>query len=151
MKPRKIVLPSIHKATEDPNSLRIIVNGEDTGGKMSILEQTYFHGETVLPHNHTRESHLVEVLHGSFRFDFPDSSIEMSARELVNIPDGLWHGFTALQKVNILRVYIYPAGLEELFLKLQNDSGKSKLRVDELISQYGTERDPNVRLGKRKY
>ena len=112
MEKRKIALPDIEYASQHPESLRVVLIGKDTKGHLSIIEQTYSKGEEVLPHNHTRESHLVEVLRGRFRFDFPGAEVVLTPRELINIPDGLWHGFRALDDINILWVYIYPAGLE---------------------------------------
>lgn len=93
-----------------------------------------------MPHNHTRESHLVEVLSGRFRFDFVSAEVVLSPRELFNIPDGLWHGFRALDDINILRVYIYPAGLEALFAAMNENPEMHKDEVNRLVKEFGIER-----------
>lgn len=140
MEKRKIALPDIEYASQHPESLRVVLIGKDTKGHLSIIEQTYSKGEEVLPHNHTRESHLVEVLRGRFRFDFPGAEVVLTPRELINIPDGLWHGFKALDEINILRVYIYPAGLEALFAAMDENPEMHKDEVNRLVTEFGIER-----------
>lgn len=140
MEKRKITLPNIEHASQHPESLRVVLTGKDTKGHLSIIEQTYSKGEEVLPHNHTRESHLVEVLLGVFRFDFPGAEVVLTPRELINIHDGLWHGFRALDDINILRVYIYPAGLEALFTAMGENPEMHKDEVNRLVTEFGIER-----------
>lgn len=140
MQARRITLPDLDVERQHPEALRIVLTGNETSGHLAIIEQSYAKGDEVPQHNHTRESHLVEVLRGSFRFKFQDSQIIVTERELINISDGLWHGFTALDEVNVLRVYIYPAGLEELFRKLEANPKMSKEEADALVGKFGIER-----------
>jgi quercetin dioxygenase-like cupin family protein len=136
----KIILPDIEYASQNPENLRVVLPGKDTKGHFSIVEQTYSQGENVLPHNHTRESHLVEVLLGRFRFDFPGTEVVLTPRQLINISDGSWHGFSALDDINILRVYIYPAGLEDLFTATKENPEMQKDEINRLVTKFGIER-----------
>lgn len=140
MEKRKITLPNIEHASQHPESLRVVLTGKDTNGHLSIIEQTYSKGEEILRHNHTRESHLVEVIRGIFRFDFPGTEVVLTPRELINIPYGLWHGFKAIDDINILRIYIYPAGLEDLFIAIDKDPDMHKDEVNRLVTEFGIER-----------
>jgi mannose-6-phosphate isomerase-like protein (cupin superfamily) len=60
-----------------------------------------FQGEFVW-HHHAEEDELFLVLQGSFRMEFRDRSVELSAGEFLVVPRGIEHRPVALEEVAVL-------------------------------------------------
>ena len=79
--------------------------GELNGQHVKLAK---FQGEFVW-HAHEHEDELFLVLHGSFRMDFRDRSVEVREGEFLIVPKGVEHRPVAAEEVHIL--LFEPAGI----------------------------------------
>ncbi|MGI9120255.1 MAG: cupin domain-containing protein [Acidimicrobiales bacterium] len=99
---------------------RFMIDGKDTGKRLSVVEHTIAPGVLAGPmHLHTREDEYSYVLEGRFGARLGDEEVHAEAGDLVFKPRGHWHTFwnPGDTPTRILEI-ITPSGLEDLFREL---------------------------------
>ncbi len=117
------------------------IDGEDTGGALSIVEHPVEVGAFVLPHMHTREDEISIVLEGELGFRSEDQEVVLGPGGYIIKPHGevhaMWNaGDTPARMIEV----ITPPGFEEFFRGIadMNEAGPPDLsRVGELAERYG--------------
>jgi quercetin dioxygenase-like cupin family protein len=95
------------------------LNGEDTGGSVSIVEHPFEIGALVPPHIHTREDEYSIVLEGEIGFRSGDREVVLGAGGYITKPrnemHAMWNaGSTPARMIEV----ISPAGFERFFAEL---------------------------------
>lgn len=95
------------------------IDGEDTGGALSIVEHTFAVGSLVPPHIHTLEDEYSIVLEGEIGFRSEDQEAVLGAGGYIIKPraevHAMWNaGSTPARMIEI----IAPAGFERFFREL---------------------------------
>lgn len=98
---------------------RVLVTGEETGGKYAMLEVLVPPGGGPPPHVHSREEEGFYVLKGEITFDVDGERAVATAGTFANMPIGTLHSFKneSGQPATML-ISVAPAGLEQMFLEL---------------------------------
>jgi quercetin dioxygenase-like cupin family protein len=116
------------------------IDGEDSGGALSIVEHPFEVGALVPPHVHTREDEFSIVLEGEIGFRSEDQEVVLGPGGYIVKPRGevhaMWNaGKTPARMIEV----ISPAGFESLFREFADltDSGPPAMdAVQELASRY---------------
>ncbi len=92
------------------------IDGEDTGGALSIVEHTFAVGALVPPHIHTLEDEYSIVLEGEIGFRSEDQEAVLGAGGYIVKPRGEVHAMwnAASTPARMIEV-ISPAGFERFF------------------------------------
>ena len=95
------------------------IDGEDTGGALSIVEHPFAVGALVPPHLHTREDEFSIVIEGEIGFRSEDQEVVLGAGGYIIKPRGqvhaMWNaGSTPARMIEV----ISPAGFEGFFREL---------------------------------
>lgn len=95
------------------------IDGEDTGGALSIVEHTFAVGALVPPHIHTLEDEYSIVLEGEIGFRSEDQEVVLGAGGYIIKPraevHAMWNaGSTPARMIEI----IAPSGFERFFREL---------------------------------
>ena len=117
------------------------IDGEDTGGALSIVEHPFDVGALVRPHVHTREDEISIVLEGRIGFRSEDQEVVLDPGGYIIKPrnqvHAMWNaGDTPARMIEI----ISPAGFEGFFRGFAdlNDAGPIDLaEVAELAAAHG--------------
>jgi mannose-6-phosphate isomerase-like protein (cupin superfamily) len=123
---------------------RFMIDGKDTGGRLSVVEHTVAPLVLAGPvHIHTREDEYSYVLEGRLGALLGDEEVFAEGGDLVFKPRGQWHTFWNPGDVQtrILEI-ITPAGLEDLFRELGAAGGElDPATLPALAARYGCEVD----------
>jgi quercetin dioxygenase-like cupin family protein len=89
------------------------IDGEDTGGAVSIVEQPFEVGALVPPHSHTREDEVTVVVEGQVGFRSGDKEVVLGPGGYIVKPRGEVHAMWNAGKspARIIEI-ITPAGFE---------------------------------------
>jgi quercetin dioxygenase-like cupin family protein len=117
------------------------IDGEDTGGVLSVVEHPFDVGALVRPHVHTREDEISIVLEGRIGFRSEDQEVVLAPGGYIIKPrnqvHAMWNaGDTPARMIEI----ISPAGFENFFRGFAdiNDAGPiDPARVAELAAAHG--------------
>ncbi len=117
------------------------IDGEDTGGALSVVEHPFDVGALVRPHVHTQENETSIVLEGRIGFRSEDDEDVLSPGGYIIKPrnqvHAMWNaGDTPARMIEI----ISPAGFENFFRGFadMNDAGPVDLtKVAELAAAHG--------------
>jgi len=121
------------KADED--EARIIVSGNDTDGRYSLLEWTIAAAENPAesvkkdygPHLHRRCEETFLIQEGTLDFLIGDEVVTLEEGDFVRVPPGVKHGYQNVSGKSVrMLVTFTPGGLEELFLKYRSDQDDMK-------------------------
>jgi quercetin dioxygenase-like cupin family protein len=94
----------------------ILVAGQDTAGKYTLIDMHVPPGGGPPPHRHDFEE-MFTVLEGEVRATFRGETVTVKAGETVNVPANAPHSFTnASETPSRLLCLCAPAGQEEFFL-----------------------------------
>lgn len=109
---------------------RIVVSGEDTGGRYALMEWTVAANDPIPesevpdygPHLHRECEETFLIRRGSLDFLIGEKVTTVHTGDFVRVPPGTRHGYrnTSGEAVEML-VGFYPAGLEMLFVKYRTD------------------------------
>jgi quercetin dioxygenase-like cupin family protein len=136
-----------HQHTIDGINFRIILPGEHTEGKYSILEAYFPPGsETeVPPHLHSNETLIIYVMEGKFLFIYGKEAKEGSPGMLFKFEKGTVHSYKKIGQEygNLLLIYV-PAGFENFF----RDLSKSHM---ENLKKFGMNDQIMVQLLEKNY
>lgn len=129
---------------EDFRTDRFMIDGKDTGGRLSVVEHTVASRVLAGPmHLHTREDEYSYVLQGRLGALLGEEEVFAEAGDLVFKPRGEWHTFwnPGDTPTRILEI-ITPAGLEDLFRELGAPGGElDPATLPALAARYGCEVD----------
>jgi len=109
---------------------RIIVSGNDTDGRYSLLEWTVASSDIPSidekrdygPHLHQRCEETFHIQEGSLEFLIGDNVVTLNEGDFVRVPPGVKHGYQNVSGNAVkMLVTFSPGGLEELFLKYRSD------------------------------
>jgi len=92
-----------------------LLKGEDTGGKLMLMELTEWEGGGPPRHVHHREDEILYVLEGEIAVEVDGETHEARAGTLALLPRGLEHVFAVESERAKLLVMAMPAGLEGYF------------------------------------
>jgi mannose-6-phosphate isomerase-like protein (cupin superfamily) len=119
---------------------RFMIDGPDTGGRVSVVEHTVAPHVLAGPlHRHSREDEYSYVLEGRLGALLGDQEVVAEAGDLVFKPRGQWHTFwnPGATPTRILEI-ISPAGLEDLFRELGAPGGEfDPATLPALAARYG--------------
>jgi quercetin dioxygenase-like cupin family protein len=92
------------------------IEGDRTGGAVSILEHPISPGGFAVPHTHTNEDEISYVLEGTLGAEIDGEELTVEVGEYLFKPRGLKHAFwnPTDEPARIIEI-IAPAGLERLF------------------------------------
>lgn len=117
------------------------VDGQDTGGALSIVEHPFAVGALVRPHVHTREDEISIVLEGEIGFRSEDQEVVLRAGGYIIKPRNEVHAMWNAGSVPARMIEIIaPAGFEGFFRGFAdlNDAGPIDLaEVAALAGDYG--------------
>jgi quercetin dioxygenase-like cupin family protein len=123
---------------------RFMIDGADTGGRLSVVEHTLPPHVLAGPlHHHSREDEYSYVLQGRLGALLGDQEVFAEAGDLVFKPRGQWHTFWnhGDATTRILEL-ITPAGLEDLFRELGALGGElDPAALPALAARYGCQVD----------
>ena len=123
---------------------RFMINGIDTGGRLSVVEHTVAPHVLAGPlHHHTREDEYSYVLEGRLGALLGDEEVFAGPGDLVFKPRGQWHTFwnPGDTPTRVLEL-ITPAGLEDLFRELGAPGGEmDPATLPALAARYGCKLD----------
>ena len=109
---------------------RIIVSGNDTDGRYSLLEWTIAAVEKpddtdkrdYGPHLHRRCEETFHIQKGSLEFLIGNDVVTLNEGDFVRVPPGMKHGYQNVSGNDVkMLVTFTPGGFEELFLKYRSD------------------------------
>lgn len=94
------------------------LDGSQTGGAFSLIEQCYRPGGGVPLHFHTQEDAVFYIIEGHMDFRVGDSRISADAGATVLLPRGVPHASRASERGARALVTLFPAGGEKMFREL---------------------------------
>jgi quercetin dioxygenase-like cupin family protein len=95
----------------------VLLDGDDTGGALTLLEVVIPPGLGIPPHIHSREDEVFYVLSGQVEFSVAGARRAAGPGETVFGPRDVAHGFSSAQGAAML-VVVQPAGLERMLAEL---------------------------------
>jgi quercetin dioxygenase-like cupin family protein len=128
--------------------LRILADGDDTGGQLAVMEQRARRGFSPPRHVHHREDTAVVVLDGTITVVLGDQRSQAVAGDLVWLPRGIPHTFRVDSDVVRQLELITPAGFERFHVDTSEPAGSRDLppptnpdipRLLDAIGSYGAE------------
>ncbi len=90
----------------------VLVAGEQTGGRIAVIETRARRGATSPCHVHSREDEVICVIDGRVTLDREGERLDAAGGTCVYLPRGSEHGFRVESDEARLLVLLAPAGLE---------------------------------------
>ncbi len=126
-----VVLNSGGERFEDGDDrARMIVSGEETEGRYSLLEWTIAAGDQLAeseardygPHLHRGVEETFHIQEGSLEFLIGEEVVTLNAGDFVRVPPGTKHGYCNVSG-RAVRMFVgfSPGGFESLFIKYRSD------------------------------
>jgi mannose-6-phosphate isomerase-like protein (cupin superfamily) len=101
---------------------RVKVTGDQTDGRLSLLEMYVAPGFGNIAHAHADEDEAFYIASGEFRFVNGSGTLDAGPGDFVYIPRGTRHAFRNLtDETGTLLVFYTPAGPEQFFLDFGDD------------------------------
>lgn len=97
--------------------MRVLLGANDGAG-ITIIEETVEAGTASPPHAHLRESETFYVLDGAYTFELDGVVSEATPGDLVHIPRGSTHHWTAGPDGGKSLIVFAPGGAEDYFVEL---------------------------------
>jgi len=112
---------------DGPDRGRILVSGDDTGGRWSLMEYEVAARPADEPlaygphlHHGIEETFVVQA--GALRFLLGDEVRDLGPGDRVSVPPGMRHGFANVSGAPVkLLVSFHPGGFEQLFVRHRTD------------------------------
>ncbi|MBJ7328951.1 MAG: cupin domain-containing protein [Solirubrobacteraceae bacterium] len=96
--------------------VRVLVDGEATGGAFCLIEDEPPAGWSLPPHSHVRESETIYVVDGQFSVEVGTEEILSGPGDVIHIPAGVTHSARTLGDEPGRRLITFaPAGIEAFF------------------------------------
>jgi quercetin dioxygenase-like cupin family protein len=112
---------------DGPDRGRILVFGEATGGRYSLMEYVVAarpptDAADFGAHRHREIEETFLVRSGRLRFLLGEQVFDLGPGDFVRAPPGVWHGFANLSGEAVeLLVSFHPGGFERLFITHRSD------------------------------
>lgn len=124
--------------------LTVLLNGEQTGGKIAVLRGEVPPGGGPPLHVHHRDDEIFLVTEGRIRFFVDGTWTEVAAGGTVYLPKGIPHRFhNNSTVVGHYFVITTPSGFEKLFaecaVEFAKPGGPDRARIIEIHDKYGNE------------
>jgi quercetin dioxygenase-like cupin family protein len=132
---------STNMSIETGGPARILMSGEQTGGRFALIQMVVRREHEPPSHLHTREDEVIYVVDGTVVVSIDGVRTERSAGDAVFLPRGREHGFLLGTDEARLLVLAVPAGIEGFYTEL-TDWEKDARYVERLIAlaaRYGVE------------
>lgn len=92
------------------------MRGEDTGGRLTVIENVIAPGDGPPLHTHAAEDETWVVLEGTLRFRLGDEEAQAPPGSFVFVPRGTVHAFQNVSEAPArILVSFSPAGMERFF------------------------------------
>lgn len=92
------------------------VSGEQSNGRLSVIETMASPGDGPPPHRHLNEDEVIQIVAGRFLFLTDVDEWELSPGDLVYIPQGSLHGIRNVGDADGITLTFYtPGGLDQYF------------------------------------
>ncbi|MEX1037777.1 MAG: cupin domain-containing protein [Acidimicrobiia bacterium] len=101
----------------DGARMRVLL-GEDAGAGLTVLDEIAPPGMSPPPHAHVGVSETFYVLEGSYKFVVDGREQEVRSGELVSVPPGMTHSWTAGSHGARSLIFFVPGGMEGYFVEL---------------------------------
>lgn len=121
--------------------LRLKLGGSDTDRQFCVTEHHFDPGSGSPRHIHDGFDHLAYITAGGFRFSIGTNEQDLSTGDLVLVPRGTPHSFSALgSNTSTMLVVTFPADLEDLMADLSSLPGPpfNPKDVSETLGRHGT-------------
>lgn len=129
----------------------ILVSGEDTGGRYSLIDMLVPPGGGPPPHRHDFEE-MFTILDGEIELTFRGEAHRANAGSTVNIPANAPHAFkNTSDKPARLLCMCTPAGQEEFFMAVGDPIDSRAARPPKLSPAEQAERMQRAKLLSAKY
>ena len=118
----------------DGIDFKIVLSGDKTGGKYSLLELHFsIEKENEVPlHLHSRETLVIYILEGNFSFKYGNEKIDGNQGTLLKFEKDIPHSYRKTGKTpGRLLILYFPAGFENFFQDLGLDQKKMKKSSEE--------------------
>ena len=118
----------------DGIDFNIVLSGNKTGGKYSLLELHFStEKENEVPlHLHSRETLVIYILEGNFSFKYGNEKIDGNQETVLKFERDIPHSYRKTGKTpGRLLVLFFPAGFENFFLDLGLNQRKMKQSGEE--------------------
>jgi quercetin dioxygenase-like cupin family protein len=100
-------------------------SGDETGGKMTIVEMNIPAGMGPPQHTHPG-GEAVYVIEGNVRYHIEDDTLEGGPGSFFYIPEGTWENFEPTSQVRLLVIY-EPGGTEKFFAEAGEPASSHEL------------------------
>jgi quercetin dioxygenase-like cupin family protein len=98
------------------DTMHLLATGDDTDGRLLVLEVVAEPGGGPPPHVHRNEDEFFYVLEGDFEIVRGDETIKAGAGTFVHVPRGVVHRFSNVAATaSRILVMFTPAGIEGFF------------------------------------
>lgn len=122
---------------------RVLMAGEDTGGRYALIENFNPPGIGIPLHLHHNEDETFHVLEGQVEFQVGVETIKATAGTTVYLPRNTPHAFTIIGEAPAkMLIMLMPAGLEKYFEELSqlpSDQPPNMEEVMAISARYGIE------------
>ncbi|MBM3773815.1 MAG: cupin domain-containing protein [Acidobacteria bacterium] len=119
----------------------IKLSGEETGGRLAVMEDHVPAGQGPPLHVHHREAEIFYVLEGDFEFEVAGRGFQASAGDFFYVRRDIPHTFrNAGAGTGRLLITVEPAGLENFFAEIAAAPGPpDPAGAAEIFAKYGLE------------
>lgn len=108
---------SVREISFEGGRMRVLL-GDGAGAGLTVLDETAPPGMSPPSHAHLGVSETFYVLEGSYQFVVDGHEQEVSAGELVSVPPGTTHWWTAGPQGARSLIIFVPGGMEGYFVEL---------------------------------
>ena len=118
----------------DGIDFKIVLSGDKTGGKYSLLELHFStEKENEIPlHLHSRETLVIYILEGNFSFKYGNEKIDGNQGTVLKFEKDIPHSYKKTGKIpGRLLILFFPSGFENFFLDLGLNQSKMKQSGEE--------------------
>ena len=125
--------------------VRLLVTGEDTEGRMAVIETLVRKGTETDSRVHTREDLVVYVLEGSVLFLIDGERLQAPEGLWVPLPRSCEHSYSVESEEARLLIVAVPSGFEGYYRELDDRNGASQAgtpafeRLVTVAARYGVE------------
>ncbi|MDB5609221.1 MAG: cupin protein [Bradyrhizobium sp.] len=143
--------PKMHHISVAGGTYTILMTGEQTGGRYSLIDMLVPPGGGPPPHRHDFEE-MFTILEGEIELTFRGEALRASAGSTVNIPANAPHSFkNKADKPARLLCMCTPAGQEEFFMAVGDPVDSRTAPPPQLSKAEQAERVQRARALAAKY
>lgn len=123
------------------DAVRIILRSEDTGGRLTLVQQRSRPGAGIPLHINTREDEVFQVLEGRVEFQVGEQKLTAEPGTVVHVPKHLPHSFRIVGTgVALIQILMLPGGLEKMVEEIiQLPKPPDEQRIAAICENYGVQ------------